>query len=39
MTVGGWIFMLGSLAVVYSVAIWCYIRVLTHHERSEDREG
>lgn len=29
MTTGGWIFMVISLAVVWSGCIWCYKKVLT----------
>lgn len=29
MTIGGWIFMLFSLAFVWGLAGWCYYRVLT----------
>lgn len=29
MTIGGWIFMVVSLAFVWGLAGWCYYRVLT----------
>jgi hypothetical protein len=28
MTTGGWLFMLGSLAAVWGLALWCYREVL-----------
>lgn len=28
MTTGGWIFMLVSLGFVWTLALWCYVRVL-----------
>ncbi len=28
MTTTGWVFMCGSLALVWTLAIWCYARVL-----------
>ena len=28
MTIGGWFFMIGSLSMVWGLAIWCYSRVL-----------
>jgi hypothetical protein len=29
MTLLGWIFLIGSLSFVWSLAIWCYYKVLT----------
>jgi len=29
MTTGGWIFMLVSLAFVWGLTIWCFLKVLT----------
>jgi hypothetical protein len=29
MTPGGWLFMIGSLAFVVGLCIWCFIKVLT----------
>jgi hypothetical protein len=35
MTVGGWIFMLVSVSVVIGLATFCYYRVLTTAEESD----
>ncbi|GAB4328995.1 MAG: hypothetical protein Kow0074_25250 [Candidatus Zixiibacteriota bacterium] len=32
MNLGGWIFMISSLALVIGVTLWCYIRVMTVDE-------
>lgn len=29
MTIGGWFMLIGSTVFVWSLAIWCYYRVLT----------
>lgn len=29
MTPGGWVFMVGSLAFVWILTFWCFIKVLT----------
>lgn len=29
MTIGGWVFMLASLAVVWGLSIWCFRRLLS----------
>jgi hypothetical protein len=29
MTLGGWIFMLGSVAAVVALGVWCFARVLS----------
>ena len=28
LTLAGWVFMLGSLAFVWTLAVWCYVRIL-----------
>jgi len=32
MTLGGWVFLLISLAFVWGLAIWCYYKVFTYKE-------
>lgn len=35
MTTGGWIFLGASLAFVWGLTIWCYVRVLTGGPRKD----
>ena len=35
MTAGGWIMMLGSTAFVWSLAVWCYYKVMTAPAQDE----
>ncbi len=35
MTIGGWIFMLSSVAFVVGLCIWCFRKVLTTREGAE----
>jgi hypothetical protein len=35
MTTGGWILMLGSLGIVWGLAIWCYRKVLSAPAKPE----
>jgi hypothetical protein len=39
MTTGGWILMVASLAFVWTLAIWCYTRVLRGPADSTRDEG
>ena len=32
MTTGGWLMLIVSLTTVWSLAIWCYYKVLTYDE-------
>lgn len=36
MKLSGWIFMLGSLAFVWGLSIWCYYKVMTTDGSRED---
>lgn len=35
MTIGGWLFLIGSLSLVWGLAGWCYWKLLTSPEDSE----
>lgn len=35
MTVGGWIFMICSVAFVWGLALWCYRHVLANHGQTD----
>jgi hypothetical protein len=39
MTNVGWILMIASLAFVWTLAIWCYVRVLKNPNQPEDDEA
>lgn len=39
MTLGGWLFMLSSLAFVVALAAWCYWKVLTAPPDDEPPTG
>ena len=35
MTPGGWLFMIGSLAFVVILTIWCFVKVMTTPEHKD----